>query len=317
IVDAIQVKTDTINWANVTDIKAETDKITASVLVDLGLVKDYTDTVEANIATLDGKVVTVDTVVDAVKAKTDTIVWGNVTDIKAETDTIVNDRLTATRAGYLDKIANTTYGLEAIKELLDAIDGSTELTTSIAGIGDTLDVVKSYATELDSRLSDTRAGYLDQLDINANIQTDVIDKLKDIHSLVQLSRSDSTSDVVFLEEDINTMNSAVDSFMANMNALEAMSSKMQKLKLNADTMDSLNGGLSEISRNIEKIHKVQGVDIDAGKSGSGISEGQVSDIGSIKAKTAEIRAMVELSQEILARGSDVPVTQSWMEFEKI
>jgi len=101
-----------------------------------------------------------------------------------------------------------------------------------------------------------------------------------------------------------------------MDALEQMSAKMQDLKLTGATMESLYGGLSQISKNIEEIHKVQGVDIDAGKFGSGISKGQISDIGSIKDKTAEIRAMVELSQEILAQRSDAPVTQSWMEFEK-
>ncbi|MDP8297257.1 MAG: hypothetical protein RAP41_03635, partial [Candidatus Orphnella occulta] len=233
----------------------------------------------------------------------------------------IDGRFTDARAGYLDKINNATYGVEAIKDLVDAVDSSTELNArfdEVKGAGwstaDTLQSVKSYATDLDTHLTDTRIGYLDNLNISESMQTGVLDKLDDINSAVQASRS--SGDTITLEGDLSIIRNAVDSVMADMDALEQMSAKMQDLKLTGATMESLYGGLSQISKNIEEIHKVQGVDIDAGKFGSGISKGQISDIGSIKDKTAEIRAMVELSQEILAQRSDAPVTQSWMEFEK-
>jgi hypothetical protein len=59
-------------------------------------------------------------------------------------------RLTSTRAGYIDRIANSTYGLDKIKSLIDTIKT-------------TIDNISTNVSNLNSRLTSTRAGYLDYL----------------------------------------------------------------------------------------------------------------------------------------------------------
>ena len=56
----------------------------------------------------------------------------------------------STRAGYIDRLANGTYGLDKIK-------------TAVDNVKSVVDTISSNVSNLNSRLTDTRAGYLDML----------------------------------------------------------------------------------------------------------------------------------------------------------
>jgi tetrahydromethanopterin S-methyltransferase subunit G len=76
---------------------------------------------------INNKLDTVDTVVDNIYSKVDTEI-GTLTTNLTTVDTVVDgiktatDRLTSTRAGYIDRIANSTYGLDKIKSTLDTVN---------------------------------------------------------------------------------------------------------------------------------------------------------------------------------------------------
>jgi len=458
VVDAIKLKTDTIVWANVTDIKAETDKITSGVLADLGLVKGYTDLVEANILDLDGDVVNVKTVADAIQAKTDTIVWANVTAIMADADavetrlteprasyldqiadttygleaikTLVDDietsagltakfteikgagwtdetmvsiknyvddletrltaaravyldklnitgnfqtdvidkvanatyglsalktlvdaidtstelsakfteikgtgwagetlksvkeyvdtleiRLTETRAGYLDKLAHTAYGLEAVKDLVDAVDTSTELAARFDEIkgsdwtDETITGIKEYVDSLETRLTATRAGYLDKLGITGDLQLDVIDKLEGLGDMGRMSSID-VSGLSSLGETVIAISGAVTSVMTDINRIAAMSDRLKGLKVTAVSIESISDRVSILAERLDEISKIQGVKIEKMYD---TSEEQSNDVDYLKNKTIEIKGLVELTQEILSRTGDEPIVKSWLE----
>ncbi|MBU3933558.1 MAG: hypothetical protein KKH11_02685, partial [Candidatus Omnitrophica bacterium] len=61
---------------------------------------------------------------------------------------------------------------------------------------------------------------------------------------------------------------------------------------------------------LKKINEDQGIKIERMYD---LSEEQSTDVGYIKNKTLEIKALVELSQEILARESDEPIVKFWLE----
>ena len=458
VVDAIKLKTDTIVWANITDIKAETDKITSGVLADLGLVKGYTDLVEANILDLDGDVVNVKTVADAIQAKTDTIVWANVTAIMADADavetrlteprasyldqiadttygleaikTLVDDietsagltakfteikgagwtdetmvsiknyvddletrltaaravyldklnitgnfqtdvidkvanatyglsalktlvdaidtstelsakfteikgtgwagetlksvkeyvdtleiRLTETRAGYLDKLAHTAYGLEAVKDLVDAVDTSTELAARFDEIkgsdwtDETITGIKEYVDSLETRLTATRAGYLDKLGITGDLQLDVIDKLEGLGDMGRMSSID-VSGLSSLGETVIAISGAVTSVMTDINRIAAMSDRLKGLKVTAVSIESISDRVSILAERLDEISKIQGVKIEKMYD---TSEEQSNDVDYLKNKTIEIKGLVELTQEILSRTGDEPIVKSWLE----
>jgi hypothetical protein len=76
---------------------------------------------------INSKMDTVDTVVDNIYSKIDTEIDTLTTNLTT-VDTVVDgiktatDRLTSTRAGYIDRIANSTYGLDKIKSTLDTVN---------------------------------------------------------------------------------------------------------------------------------------------------------------------------------------------------
>lgn len=86
--------------------------------------------------------------------------------------TTLHNKLTATRAGYLDLLADGTVGLAVLKAYVDEIE--TRLTAARAGYLDNLSAgavaQQTSVDDLETRLTAARAGYLDNLSAGAVAQ---------------------------------------------------------------------------------------------------------------------------------------------------
>lgn len=90
--------------------------------------------------------------------------------INSSCDTAISDAgVTTTRMGYVDYLADATYGLSAIETLVDELES--RLTAQRASNLDELGAANIPADidTLLSRLSALRAGYLDKLNITGNV----------------------------------------------------------------------------------------------------------------------------------------------------
>ena len=107
------------------------------------------DTVADSIGVIDGKITTIDSNVDKI--------YDNIIEVTSNVQSLTN-RLTADRAGYLDLLNNSTYGLNAIK-------------TAVSGNGTALGTVNTNVSSIKTatdRLTSTRAGYIDLLGNSTN-----------------------------------------------------------------------------------------------------------------------------------------------------
>ncbi|MFH0985946.1 MAG: hypothetical protein V1882_10535, partial [Candidatus Omnitrophota bacterium] len=159
-VTGIKTKTDTITWGDVTAIKTQTDKITTDVLVDLGLIKGYTDSAESAIATLDGKVVDVKTVTDATLAMLGTIntdgiasLSGKMDALQADTDTALIDL--GIIKGYTDETRTQVTTLDGkvvdVKTVADAIKSQTD---NVAAVLANVNIANGKAEEIVGLVND-------------------------------------------------------------------------------------------------------------------------------------------------------------------
>jgi len=106
-------------------------------------------------------------------------------------NTTMTTRLSGVRAGYLDYLADGTYGLAAIETLVDDLE--TRLSAVRAGYLDYLadgtyglPAIETLVDDLETRLSAVRAGYLDNLNIGdlAANDTDMTTALADLTTLL-------------------------------------------------------------------------------------------------------------------------------------
>jgi len=313
VVDAIKLKTDDIDWTNVTDIKTETDKITSGVLADLGLVKGYTVNLGADIATVDGKVVAVDTVVDAIKVKTDTIVWGNITEVKAKTDTILWTDVTDISIES-DKIA-------AIKVTVD------DTNTKIGDVNlDTAAVIEKWG----SVDGDTLAAYVDDLESKLGAPTDAstADSVFGDIKILQEKWGDYAASDIY---DITAGTTVVPSTVSNevlvaatdaYNQMEALRAEVRALGKTApayETLLNLQASLNRVNAALEKLETAsthplyaQVLELANQLKATGIVKGekvmslyevsakQAEDVEYLKKKLEKLKAVAELSKEIVA-----------------
>ncbi|MCK5493897.1 MAG: hypothetical protein KAJ14_12370, partial [Candidatus Omnitrophica bacterium] len=82
--------------------------------------------------------------------------------------------------------------------------------------------------------------------------------------------------------------------------------------LTEEDIEAIYDSLSIVIERLKVIGEEQGFRIDEMYA---LSEGQVIDIDYIKNKTLEIKAMIELQEEIIEREEDLPVSKSWFESE--
>ncbi|MDD5501929.1 MAG: hypothetical protein PHH26_00505 [Candidatus Thermoplasmatota archaeon] len=146
--------------------RALTNSTAASLQADLTTIKGYTDTLETTVGDIHTDVATVDTVVDAIKLKTDTIVWSDITTIKGYTDTV--EASLTTISGYTDSLETN---LATVDGIVDAIKLKTDtiLWTDITDI-------KGYTDTLETNLADvhTDLATVDGLIDAIKLKTDTI-----------------------------------------------------------------------------------------------------------------------------------------------
>jgi len=135
---SIEGKVDTIN-TNVNAIPTTAMRGTdgANTTVPNTVIPDIAGTAATLHGTTDGKIDTVDSIVDAIKVSTDTINWTNITDmiatlvvVQAKTDTIVWTEIAAIKS-VVDAIQVSTDTIDwtdvtAIKSVADAIQAKTD-----------------------------------------------------------------------------------------------------------------------------------------------------------------------------------------------
>ncbi len=111
-----------------------------------------------------------------------------------------------------------------------------------------------------------------------------------------------------LSESMKTINQTIDSIIDNIDELSSLSGKLEKLTVT--TTETIYKELSLVSEKMKEFSKKQGLKLEEMYS---ISEEQSTNVDYIKNKTLEIKALVELSQDILSRRSDEPIVKTWME----
>jgi len=114
------------------EIKTEIEQILtnlATMQTDITTIKSHVIDIEVRLDSATYGLSALKTLLDAVKAKTDTIVWTDITTIKGYVDdinwtdiTTIKTEITAIEA----KLDSTTYGLSALKTLLDAVKAKTD-----------------------------------------------------------------------------------------------------------------------------------------------------------------------------------------------
>ncbi|MEA3561002.1 MAG: hypothetical protein U9R31_04440, partial [Candidatus Omnitrophota bacterium] len=108
---------------------------------------------------------------------------------------------------------------------------------------------------------------------------------------------------------ISEANTTISSVMDDIKNLSSLTEEMAGLT-DEKAIKAIFDSLSAVADRLREISRSQGLKIEEIYD---ISEAQATNLDYIKSKTLEIRALVELSQEILNRGSDEPVTKTWME----
>jgi hypothetical protein len=150
-------------------------------------------------------------------------------------------------------------------------------------------------------------GTLDGINIEV-ISTDLEDiSTTATTTMAQLSSID-TETINTLGTSIEEVNSVVGKIVGNIDELASLSTKVKEL---ADkTTATIYEELELAAEKLEEINEGQGLKIERMYE---LSEDQSTDVDYIKNKTLEIKALVELSQEILSRESDEPIVKTWME----
>ena len=148
--------------ADVTEIKAKTDYLPADTSTKLTTIGSQVTTVQntlenatTGLAPIKTAIDTVDTVVDAIKTKTDHLPADTSIELDNIDSAIANAQTATTDAedNITVLLGNATYGLNALKTLLDAIDTSTELSArfeEIKGDGWTSETMVQLDTLLDA-----------------------------------------------------------------------------------------------------------------------------------------------------------------------
>ena len=111
---------------------------------------------------------------------------------------------------------------------------------------------------------------------------------------------------------LNSKVMEINTFVSRMaDSIDGLSALSEKTKIMADdTISSIYNQLEIASQKLKEINDGQGIKI---KEVYDLTEEQAVNTEYIKNKALEIKALVELSQDILSRTSDEPIVKSWLE----
>ncbi|MFA5231193.1 MAG: hypothetical protein WC416_02155 [Candidatus Omnitrophota bacterium] len=126
-------------------------------------------------------------------------------------------------------------------------------------------------------------------------------------SMSQLSNID-TDDMKSLSTSIGVVSSSIEKIVGTMTDLGSMSTQITALT--NDIQKTVFDQLSVASEKMREIAKQQNVKIDKMID---VSEKGREDVDYLKKKTLEIKATAELTNDIITRTNDKPITKSWLE----
>jgi hypothetical protein len=155
--------------------------------------------------------------------------------------------------------------------------------------------------------SEESLGTIDGVDIEV-LKAD----LEDINSAAVVSMSQlssiDTNQMKSLSASIGVVSSSIEKIVGTMSDLGSMSSQLSELT--DGIQKTVFEQLTVASDKMKEIAKQQNVKIDQMID---VSEKGREDIGYLKKKTLEIKATAELTNDILQRTNDKPITKSWLE----
>jgi len=104
------------------------------------------------------------------------------------------------------------------------------------------------------------------------------------------------------------INAFVSKMVSSVDSLSELRTKTEGLA--TDATDAIYKQLEVATNKLREINEGQGIKIEKMYD---LSEEQAGDTDYIKNKTLEIKALVELSQDILSKTDDAPIVKSWLE----
>ncbi|MBU1923878.1 MAG: hypothetical protein KJ710_06460 [Candidatus Omnitrophica bacterium] len=126
-------------------------------------------------------------------------------------------------------------------------------------------------------------------------------------SMSQLSNIDTTQ-MANLSSSIGTVSSSIEKIVGNLTDLDSMSSQLSQLT--DDLKKTVFEQLSVASDKMKEIADKQDIKMDKIIE---VSEEGREDVSYLKKKTLEIKATAELTNEIVERTNDQPITKTWLE----
>ena len=154
-----------------------------------------------------------------------------------------------------------------------------------------------------------KKGTLDGINIEV-ISTDLENLSSDVTTATAQLMNIDTDQIEMLSGRIAEIGTFITKIIASMDEVAGLSARVKELT--DKTIKAIYEQLEATTKKLKEINENQGIKIEKMYD---LSEEQATDVDYIKNKTLEIRALVELSQDILSRGSDEPIVKSWLENE--
>ena len=150
-------------------------------------------------------------------------------------------------------------------------------------------------------------GIVDGISIDV-IFTDLEDIQASITTTMGKMAGIDTDQIKMLIPHLAGIDALITNIIAGMDELTGISTKTEELT--EKVVVAIYSELSIAAEKLKEINEGQGIEIEKMYE---ISESLSTDIDYIRNKALEIKAMVELSQEILSRTKDKPIVKSWLE----
>ena len=312
----ITAQTSTIQ-SDISTVSGKVDTVkseTASILTDTAT------TIPASITAARGDISTVDTVVDSILVDTATTLPSTVTSAKTEMLHGIESRILNQESSIKEK-DTLTIRYKTSTGLFPTIDVyDTDNTRKISAAKMTEAVSGSGIYKYDVTFEWGQGGHtivckeesLSTLDgINIQVISTDLEQIgaAATTTMGQVSGID-TDEIGAASGAIAEANAAISSVMEDIKGLSSLSDEIKGIT--EETIGAIYDSLSAVTEKLKAIGKDQGLKIEEMYD---LSEDQADNVGYIKNKTSEIKAMVELQKEIIERENDQPITKSWFQGE--
>ena len=140
------------------------------------------------------------------------------------------------------------------------------------------------------------------------ISTDLEDISGAITTATATMAGIDTDELGMMSSKVAEINAFVSKMVSSVDSLSELRTKTEGLA--TDATDAIYKQLEVATNKLREINEGQGIKIEKMYD---LSEEQAGDTDYIKNKTLEIKALVELSQDILSKTDDAPIVKSWLE----